>query len=139
MKFMIKLACRQGRGSRLGMSEFFLFPAFFCVVLAIILAPLASAEDSLVYKAGGRRDPMIPLVTPQGLIRDIKSQSGHNGLSLEGIIYDAQHSSLAVINGEILKAGDNIGEVKILDIQEDRVMILKDNQVQEIRLEEEER
>ncbi|MEK6715587.1 MAG: hypothetical protein AABY43_06045 [Candidatus Omnitrophota bacterium] len=120
------------------MSEFFLLPAFFCVVLAIILAPLASAEDSLIYKAGGKRDPMIPLVTPQGLIRDIKSQSAqHEGLSLEGIIYDAQRNSLAIINGEILKAGDNIGEVKILDIQEDRVMILKDNEVQEIRLEEE--
>lgn len=131
MKFMVKV-------SRLGMSEFFLLPAFLCVVLAIILAQQVAAEDSFVYKAGGRRDPMMPLVTPQGLIRDIKSQSAlHEGLSLEGIIYDAQRPSLAIINDQIVKAGDNIGEVKILDIQEDRVMILKDNEVQEIRLEEE--
>lgn len=135
---MIKPACRQGRGPRLMVQGFLLLPAFFCVVLAIILAKQLAAEDSFVYKAGGRRDPMIPLVTPQGLIRDIKSQSAqHGGLSLEGIIYDAQRNSLAIINGEILKAGDNIGEVKILDIRQDRVMILKDNEVQEIRLEEE--
>jgi hypothetical protein len=97
----------------------------------------ASAEEQFVYKAKGKRDPMMPLVTPQGLIRDIKSLGAQEDLILEGIIYDAQGKSLAIVNGQIIKAGDSLANVKILDIREDKVIILKDDKVSEIKLEEE--
>ncbi|MDP1853583.1 MAG: hypothetical protein Q8L26_05225 [Candidatus Omnitrophota bacterium] len=95
----------------------------------------ASAEEQFVYNAKRKRDPMMPLVTPQGLIRDIKSLGAQEDLVLEGIIYDAQGKSLAIINGQIIKAGDSLGKIKILDIREDKVIILKDDNVSEIKLE----
>lgn len=123
---------------RLGLFLFCIFIFLYLAMAQLGWNPCLFGEEPFVYKSQGRRDPMIPLITPQGLIRDIKSLDPHEGLSLEGIIYDAQSKSLAIINGQIVKAGDAIGEVKILDIRQDRVIILKDNEAQEIKLKEEE-
>lgn len=109
-----------------------LFPILFLIFGFLC----ASAEEQFIYKAR-KRDPMMPLVTPQGLIRDIKSLGAQEDLVLEGIIYDAQGKSLAIINGQIIKAGDTLGKIKILDIRQDKVVILKDDNVSEIKLEQE--
>lgn len=47
---------------------------------------------------------------------------------LEGIIYDGQ-IPLAIINGEVLKKGDSIGDYKVTDITDNSVQLLdtKDN------------
>lgn len=123
---------------RLGLFLFCIFIFLYLAIAQLSWIPSIFGEEPFVYKSQGRRDPMMPLITPQGLIRDIKSLGPHEGLSLEGIIYDAQSKSLAIINGQIVKAGDAIGEAKILDIRQDRVIILKDNEVQEIKLKEDE-
>lgn len=108
----------------------------FSALMSVCLYSFILAGEDFIYKADGRRDPMIPLVTPQGLIRDIKSLEGRNGIFLEGIIYDAQGKSMAIINGEVTVDGDSIGEIKILEVKKDSVIILKGNQVEVLKLEE---
>lgn len=112
----------------------------FCILVfgCCILFAFAQEETQFVYELSSRRDPMIPLVTTSGLIRDTQSLESKDDFYLEGIIYDKKGKSFAIIDGQIVNVGDIIREIKILDIQEDKVIILKDNHTQEMGLEEEE-
>ncbi len=47
-------------------------------------------------------------------------------LRLEGIIYDEGGDSTAVINDEIVKAGDSIGDFTVLDIKKREVILRKE-------------
>ena len=108
-----------------------------CLVYNISSAAAqAEKEQEPAYDSLGLRDPMIPLVTTSGLIRkfDVSTRSD---LYLEGIIYDNSGNSLAIIDGEIVKAGDIVRGVRILEIQDNGVIIQKDGQLREIKLEEE--
>ncbi len=46
------------------------------------------AQEQPAYDSKGKRDPFIPLVTPDGRLLNLKNQETATGLTLEGIIYD---------------------------------------------------
>ncbi|MCM8775419.1 MAG: hypothetical protein NC930_03600 [Candidatus Omnitrophica bacterium] len=79
-----------------------------------------SQARGVSYDSGGRRDPMIPLIGPDGvLIRAIDSSS----YVVEGIIMDPKEGSLALINGEFYRTGDKIRDVILKKIYEDHVIL----------------
>ena len=46
-----------------------------------------------------------------------------SGLKLEGILWHHDAEPNAIINGEVLSAGDNIGGLKVVEIQKDAVIV----------------
>ena len=115
----------------------------------IILALLASLnlppvgrgeEEKFVYQRQGRRDPFVPLVGSGGggdrgdlfTIEDIKD------VFLEGIIWDPQGESLAVINGEIVREGSQFQNIKVLKVEKERVTVLLNEKEYTVTISEEE-
>ena len=101
------------------------------ILMLLGFAPGVAAEYSFSQK---NRDPFSPLVNKLGLIL-IPREIGFAGLDLKGIIY-SQENSVVVINGEVLKEGDTIGDYFILKIEEKKVILKKDNKGFTLKLEE---
>src|SRR3989338_7663815 len=81
------------------------------------------AEDAL-YDAHGKRDPFIPLVTmssreSSGLV----GVEGADDITIEGIVYDPK-GSVIIINGSVMKEGDELGNIRVLKIESKGVRFL---------------
>jgi len=98
------------------------------------------AQEAFTYDAKGKRDPFIPLVTPEGrlLKLDREETSSGLGLLLEGIIYDEHGLSYAIVNGEVVNIGDKVGDYQVLKIEKNKIIFIKGGQTTEIQLKKEE-
>ena len=118
------------------------FKIFWGILLfsALCLAFLTYcfAEEEFLYDAKGKRDPFIPLVTPDGRLLKLEQEEGVAGLLLEGIIYDKHGTSCAIVNSEIVRIGDKVGEFQVLKIEEKKVTFIKEGQITEVELKKEE-
>lgn len=94
-------------------------------------------EEKFVYDSTGRHDPFIPLVTKEGFLVTLESRGEFEDIRLEGIIYDEKGLSYAIINSNIVKTGDTFGDVMILKIEKNRVVVSKNGQILAVELEEE--
>ena len=93
------------------------------IIILLLLAASLSAEEGFEYDAKGKRDPFVPLVSVEGVyMSDAEGISGIKDISLEGIVWDEISGSAAIVNGEIMKEGEEIGSVKLLKIQKDGVI-----------------
>lgn len=109
------------------------------VLAAVVCSLFLAAADGLAYDARGKRNPFIPLVTPDGhyLKLDVEETTDEPGLKLEGIIYDKSGISYAVVDGQVVKPGDKVGEYKVLMIEERKVIFMRDGQQKIIELKKE--
>lgn len=105
--------------------------ALILLVLTVAAAGL-QAQDEITYDSGKRRDPFIP-INPEAA--DLVSSTG---VKLEGIIYDPNGRSMVVISGKSYQAGDMVGEVKILAIYKDRIVISENDEEKTLWMREEE-
>jgi len=96
------------------------------------------AQEQFLYEAKGKRDPFIPLVTPDGRLLKLEQEEGVAGLLLEGIIYDKNGTSCAIVNSEIVRLGDKVGEFQVLKIEEKKVIFIKEGQIIEVEIKKEE-
>lgn len=53
----------------------------------------------------------------------IPKKYSKNRYILEGILYDQEVSS-AIVNGKVVKTGDRIGNLKVIDIRSDRIEVI---------------
>lgn len=95
------------------------------------------AQGDFIYDAKGKHDPFIPLVTPDGRLLKLEQEEGTAGLSLEGIIYDKNGLSYAVVNGEVVRIGDEVGGYQVLKIEENKVIFIKEGRAQEVEFKKE--
>lgn len=97
------------------------------------------ADKGWVYEAKGKRDPFIALVTPDGrIIEPPEPKERIEGPpQLEGFMYDAKGISYAVMDGEVFRAGDMVGDYQIIRIDSNKVIMQKANQVFELELRKE--
>jgi hypothetical protein len=104
-----------------------IFLGFFC---------LTYAQDNFTYQLKGKRNPFIPLVDKSGMLMklDKEEEKGQSELSIDGIIYDKQGVSYALVNGRVVGTGDYAGEYRVLKIQDDKVSFLKDDQIKEVSI-----
>jgi len=98
--------------------------------LGVIVAVLPTRAE---YQAKGKRDPLVPLLTAEGQrIRppgvDEEEATGISGLSLQGIVFDARTDSYAIINGRIVRQGDEIDGMTVMTVEPTAVTILVDGQ-----------
>lgn len=110
-----------------------------CVSLFLICVSNIFAQEEFTYDAKGKRNPFIPLVTPDGRFLKIEErENNQEELLLEGIIYDKYGLSYAIVNGEVVKIGDRLGDYQVLKIEENKIIFLKEGRPFEIELKKEE-
>jgi len=107
--------------------SFFLFLGFLT---------LAFGQGEFVYDAKGKRNPFIPLVTPEGrlLKLDKPEAASPGGLAIEGVIYDKLGRSFAIVNSTVVGIGDTIGDYQVLKIYENKVIFIKNGEPFEVEL-----
>ncbi len=110
---------------------------FFFFLLAIL--PLAFGQGEFAYEDKGKRNPFIPLVTPEGrlLKLDKEDTASKGGMAIEGIIYDKFGRSFAIVNTEVVGVGDSVGDYQVLKIFENKVVFIKDGEPLEVELNKE--
>ena len=93
-----------------------LFLASFGII-QVFVSPCA-AEESL-YTAKGKRDPFIQLVTTNArqAAGGLLSVESAEEITVEGIVYAGHKDSIVVANGSVMKEGDEVGNVKVLEIK----------------------
>ena len=96
------------------------------------------AQEQFKYDSHGKRDPFIPLVTSDGRLINLETIEKKGDLKLEGIIYDENGLSYAIVNGMVAKIGDKIEDNQVLKIQKNKIIFIKDGSIFELRLKEEE-
>ena len=128
---------------RFKISILMLLAALAAVIIAAAQAPnLFASEEDFVYNSGGRRDPFVPPMEffkpaeGQGTDVEPKIEVDYSVIHIEGIVYDPQEGSRAIINGQILEAGDEILDLKITDIRPDSVEFQADGESKTIKLRE---
>jgi len=94
-------------------------------LIAVFLATTCFAQENFVYDSKGKRDPFMPLVTSLGYIVNVEEELFASEMNLEGIIYDNRGQSLAIINGKVVKTGDNIGVYTVIEITTSKVALVK--------------
>ena len=79
----------------------------------------AEAAEEGLYNSRGKRDPFVPLVTTATRVSSgLVSVENIEELNVEGVVYDPA-GSIVVINGTVLKEGEELGVVKVLKIKPD--------------------
>ena len=114
---------------------------FFLFILALDLQLAARnlfAQGQSGYDAKGKRDPFIPLVTPDGRLLKLEKEESASGLLLDGIIYDEHGLSYAIVNAEVVKVSDKVGAYQVLKIEKNKVIFIKGGEITEVELKEEE-
>jgi len=97
------------------------------------------AEADFVYDAQNKRNPFIPLITPDGRLLKLDQEAGGiKDILLEGIIYDKNGLSYAIINAEVVRIGDSIGNYRVLKIEEKKIILIKEGEISEMELSKEE-
>ncbi len=95
------------------------------LVLLCVLPLPALAQDGFVYDDHGKRDPFVPLVSSTGMVVTYDENLSLNDLTLEGIVADPSGNNLAIVNGKIVKAHDQVGPYEVEAIANDHVEFLK--------------
>ena len=80
----------------------------------------------------------MALVTPDGRLLNLEPFGTESKIVLGGIIYDEEGSSYAIINGEVVSVGEYILGYTVFSIDENKVVLLKDDKQVEYILEKEE-
>ena len=105
---------------------------FLILICHSLVSGMSFAQNNnqpFEYDDKGKIDPFIPLVDEYGryvvIAEDVSSISE---LKLQGILWDAQGESSALINSQIVKKGESIGGFIIEEITKYTVKICKDNE-----------
>ena len=109
----------------------------FLIITCILICQIrVSAQERIVYDDKGKRDPFIALVTADGRLLSLEPTTEAKAkIVLEGIISGASGYSYAIINGEVLGLGDYILGYAVFKIEKNKVVLFKDNELIEYKLE----
>lgn len=122
--------------NRVRESGFILAFVFFAVLSAVSRAD----SGDYAYDDQQKRDPFISLVTDDGRYVQLersKKEQEESELKIEGIIFDKYSLSYAIVNGSVVKVGDNISDYQVLRIEEKKVVFIREGQIKEVLLQKE--
>ena len=90
---------------------------------ALFFAGTLWAQDKYIYPyTASDRDPMQPLINERGEIVIKVETSGVTDIVLQGIMF-SEIESTVIINNEIYRQGDTIGNKKLIKIEPNGVII----------------
>ena len=104
-------------------------------VVPLILASSLFAASEIIYDPGNRRDPFVPLTEEE----NTSGTAFSSGVKLEGIIYDPGERSMAILNGKAYQPGEVVGNVTVVKILKDHVVISVDGGEKTLWIREEEK
>ncbi|MBN1794444.1 MAG: hypothetical protein JW844_05715 [Candidatus Omnitrophica bacterium] len=94
------------------------------------LSHCAFSEGPFLYDAKKQRDPFVPLLKPDGTPNaDVYGPGSIEELNLEGIAWDSGGEGIAIINGNLVKEGDKIGNITIVKITKEGVQVEIDGEL----------
>jgi hypothetical protein len=73
------------------------------------------------------------LITPAGYLVNLEPDTNAS-LNLEGIMFDPKGDSIAILNGELVRVGESIGDAVLATIEPTKVTVIQNNQKIEIEL-----
>ena len=112
---------------------------FSFAILLLCSANFVFAEaEQFVYDDHGRRDPLWRLISPGGAILSYETDVLISDMTLEGIIFDPQGKSLAIINSNIIRPNDRISLYTVQKIEPNRVTLIKGQESFVLELKKEE-
>lgn len=111
---------------------------FLLAISHMQLAICSFAQGEFKYDAKEKRNPFIPLITSEGRLLKLDKEEAHGNLAVQGIVYDKQGRSYAIVNDSVVAIGDNIGDYRVWKIEQNKVIFIKDGQAMEIELKKEE-
>lgn len=114
---------------------YFLIFSFFLLFVSSIFS---FAEEQFIYDDKFKRNPFMPLVTSDGRIIDLDREE-NSEICIEGIIYSEKGPSYAIINQSVVKIDDWIGDYRIVKIDRDAVIFLKNGQIIKTEIKKEEK
>lgn len=84
-----------------------------------------AASEVFLYDSKNRRDPFLPLVSPDGriLVRESEGAKTINDVSLQGILWDPQGISYAILNGNPVKEGEEFEGLEVIKISKEWVAV----------------
>lgn len=104
-------------------------------IATLLTTGILFAEEGFEYDAKAKRDPFVPLVSGRGAyVSDAYAIGSIKDIRLEGIVWDEAKGSVVIINGEIVKEGQEIGVVKVLKIEKDGVVFYVDGEEVRVNL-----
>ncbi len=81
-------------------------------------------DTVLTYDAADMRDPFVPLIAGQKRLSvGLEAVETIDDVKFEGLIFDPSGTSIAVINGELVREGDKINNVEIVKIAGDTIIM----------------
>ena len=98
-------------------------------ILALCLAIVSAAGvfghcEAHKYDPAGRRDPFVPLAGPDRPVASgLENIASVDDIRLEGIAISPKGKSRAILNGEMVKENDRIGNIEIKKIEKKQVII----------------
>lgn len=104
-------------------NAYFSKPQFFLWILLAVFGIILperglTADQKVGYDAHGRRDPFVPLVTlASKAAAGLTAVESAEDLTIEGVVYDPKRGSIVVVNGSVMKEGEELGNVKVLEIK----------------------
>jgi len=92
-------------------------------------------EPNFKYDSKGKRNPFQSLVTKDGrILPGAKAVNETGDIELEGIIWDPNGKSVAIINKKLVKEQERILNMQVLKIKKDSVIVQKEGKVMVINL-----
>lgn len=117
-----------------------LFLIFLLISILAISTRLYSVEEQnqFSYDSNAKRDPMMPLVNSDGLLVQVVTSTSATDMHLQGVVLSGVKDKYAIIDGEIYKENDSIGEYKVLNIGDKSVKVSKGSEEFILEIEKEE-
>ena len=109
----------------------------FFLLFVTLIAAFASAEQ-FEYNARGKRDPFVPLVgAEKPAVTKLSDITSVEDMRLEGIAGGAKGEMVAMINGEMIKVNDRIGDIVVKSITKAGVTLTVGGKEYQLKLPEE--
>lgn len=113
---------------------------FASLLLTFGFLSLCLAQEEFVYDSQGKRNPFMPLISPDGrfLRLDKEDTKAKDDIMLEGIIYDKHGRSYAIMNSLVVGVGDFVEGYQLYKIDQEKVSLIKEGKVREVLLDKKE-
>ncbi len=117
-----------------------IFSSIIIIIICFFAICAQAKEGEFSYNSNDKRDPFSPLVSSDGRIlfgartAAAQPEQPEMKMALEGVIWDPEGKSLAIINGTPVKEQERILGLQVLKIKKDSVILQKEGKVFVINL-----
>ena len=95
----------------------------------------AHGQEKVIYDAGGKRDPFMPLIgVMTKAVDSLADVICIEDVKLQGLASDSTGRRTAIINGEMIKQGETVGRLTVKRISKDTVILMIDEEEYSINI-----